>query len=162
MGLIEITDPLEGESRVLSPAHVEDFLSSILNKEIHFYFAQNHNQTDRYLEGKNPEIIAVIRFLTKAHHFGLNIKEEDWQLIKQLSLDFEATQTYDKYVYNWLKFNVHKMLFLAKDKGALMAHLESLGLRAKLSHLHEHFDSEVNQFLRPKSCSIFLGAGLYF
>jgi hypothetical protein len=48
-------------------------VNSVLRGEIEFYRRSTHKETERYREGKNPEIMGVLRVLNKASRYNLQI-----------------------------------------------------------------------------------------
>ncbi|MEK7357720.1 MAG: hypothetical protein AAB250_14810, partial [Bdellovibrionota bacterium] len=60
------------------------FLRDVAEGKIHFYFSREHEKTSRYGEGKNPPIFSVIRYLTKAFQYELEMRPEEISTIRSM------------------------------------------------------------------------------
>jgi hypothetical protein len=79
VGLIEITTPPPNEPLVRDlrdwNSQSPFFLRDVVEGKIHFYFSPLHETTSRYLDGSNPPIFSVIRFLTKAFQYDVQMRK---------------------------------------------------------------------------------------
>ncbi|MEK7357833.1 MAG: hypothetical protein AAB250_15385, partial [Bdellovibrionota bacterium] len=85
-GLIEVTrskDPMVRDLRAWDSPRSR-FLEDIAQGKITYYFSPDHATTVRYLAGKNPPIFSVIRYLTKAFQYGLDLRNEDLAKIRPI------------------------------------------------------------------------------
>jgi hypothetical protein len=144
IGLIEVTTPLLGEPRVRDgnawDAPTSRFLEDAEKGRLTFLFAEGHGATARTLEGMNPPIFAVIRFLTKKHQYALTTDAESDRRVAELSDDFHkeverGTFPTTGYVARWLHHNVRKLVANARDLTALWAELDRLKLRDSLARI---------------------------
>ena len=51
------------------------FLKDVTDGKLTYYYSENHNQTQRYKDGQNPEIFSVIRYFTKLFQYELKPRE---------------------------------------------------------------------------------------
>lgn len=136
-GMVEITDPPEGESVVRD---VRDwgpnsgrFLDDVLARKLHFYFSPTHGETKRAAEGLNPPIFAVVRYFTKAFQYGLAMRPEDEPAIRAIVDAFDpARELTTPYAMRWLEHHGRKLFWHANDVEHAWDELERVGLRQKL------------------------------
>jgi hypothetical protein len=136
-GLIEITKPKVGESVVRDVrdwnAKAPFFLKDVQEGKLHYYFSEKHSSTKFAKEGRNPPILSVIRYLTKAFQYELEIRPEDLESIKKVIREFNPKKdTQNKYVANWIEKNSKKLIQNAVNIEYAWDTLEKLGLRKKL------------------------------
>ncbi len=153
VGMIELTDSKEPVVRDLFAWNQKNapFLQSVAKGEIEYRHSKKHELTSRYLEGKNPPILSVIRFLTKAFQFDLKIREKDLVTIKKVIAEFVPSRGADPYVVHWLEKNGHKLMTHSVDVSLSWRTLEKLGLRAKLIDASTRFgDGELGFWLNKE------------
>jgi hypothetical protein len=149
-GMIEITPPENDEPvvRDLRDWNSKDpyFLRDVREGKLHYYFSPKHAQTKFAKEGRNPPIISVIRYLTKAFQYELEIRPEDLAQIKQIIDEFDpkGREMKNDYVRNWLlkKDNGRKLIQNAVNIEYAWDTLEKLGLRKKLIAIENDPDTE--------------------
>ncbi|MFL5815241.1 MAG: hypothetical protein ACJ763_16810 [Bdellovibrionia bacterium] len=148
-GMIEITEPQGGEPvvRDLRDWNSKDpyFLRDVREGKLHYYFSPKHAQTKFAKEGRNPPIISVIRYLTKAFQYELEIRPEDLAQIQKIIDEFDpkGREMKNDYVRNWLlkKDNGRKLIQNAVNIEYAWDTLEKLGLRKKLIAVENNADS---------------------
>jgi len=89
LGLVEVTDPREGESVIRSAQDFSNqmepvFLAEAAAGKISFRMLVNHHETSRARAGLNPPVEAIIRYMIKVLQFGLSISETDILEIQDL------------------------------------------------------------------------------
>lgn len=139
-GMIELTKPPTGEPIVRDvrdwKAKQPVFLQDVAKGELHYYFSPKHDKTAFYKAGRNPPIISVIRYLTKAFQYELDIPPESRKQIQKIIKDFDpdGVEMKNSYVRNWLlkKDNGRKLIQNAVNMEYAWDTLEQLGLRKKL------------------------------
>jgi hypothetical protein len=149
-GMIEITEPHAGDPvvRDLRDWDSKDpyFLRDVREGKLHYYFSPKHAQTKFAKEGRNPPIISVIRYLTKAFQYELEIRPEDLAQIKKIIDEFDpkGREMKNDYVRNWLlkKDNGRKLIQNAVNIEYAWNTLENLGLRNKLIAIEDNADTE--------------------
>ena len=133
-GMIELTqshDPLIRDLRDWK-AKEPIFLKDIESGTLHYYFSALHETTSRYQEGKNPPIVSVIRYLTKAFQYELKIPPEDEARIKRIIDQFHPNSVTGSYLPGWIEKNGKKLIQNAVNIEYAWNELERLGLRQKL------------------------------
>ena len=77
-GMIELSKPPEGEHVVRDlrdwKARAPAFFEDIRLGKLHYYYSPEHVNTPRFKEGMNDPILSVIRYLTKAFQYELEIQ----------------------------------------------------------------------------------------
>jgi hypothetical protein len=139
-GMVEITKPSNGEAVVRDLRDWDSknpyFLQDVLDGKIHYYFSPLHGSTAFAKQGRNPPILSVIRFLTKAFQYELEIRPEDMASLKNIIDQFKPNgpEMSNSYVRNWLlnKDNGRKLIQNAVNIEYAWDTLEKLGLRKKL------------------------------
>ncbi len=144
-GLIEVTVPKNGEALIRDArdwASTEpNFLKDVLEGKIHFYFSENHSLTGRYKQGINPAIFAVVRILTKAFQYELDISGDDLKKISAIIEKFDPVrEPLNPRAKAWLEKNGKKILQHAVNLEYAINWLDRLGFRQKLRPL-----GDVNQ-----------------
>ena len=109
------------------------FLKDVLEGKLNFYYSEKHKETQRYREGKNPPIFAVIRYFIKLFQHELEPRPEDLTKIKEIINQTRWAQ--DQYVLNWLNNNVPKLFLHARNVEYAAKVLEETGLKNKLLKL---------------------------
>jgi hypothetical protein len=142
-GLIEITKPKEGESVVRDArdwnSKAPFFLKDVQEGRLHYYFSPSHGSTQFAKEGRNPPILSVIRYLTKAFQYELELRPEDIESIKKVIQDFNPKKdTQNRYVANWIEKNGKKLIQNAVNIEYAWDTLEKLGLRTKLIEIQKN------------------------
>jgi hypothetical protein len=149
-GMIEITPPTNGEPivRDLRDWNSKDpyFLRDVKEGKLHYYFSPKHAQTKFAKEGRNPPILSVIRYLTKAFQYELEIRPEDLARIKKIidKFDPKGRELRNDYVRNWLlrKDNGRKLIQNAVNIEYAWDTLEKIGLRKKLIAIEDNANTE--------------------
>ena len=135
-GLIEITKPPTGEPRLRDvrdwDSKAPAFLTDLLEDRLHFYYAANHFKTRRAKEGLNPEIFSVVRYLTKAFQYELQINGEDLRVIKEIIDRFDPRSIHSGYAAAWIEKNAKKLIQNGVNIEYAVNELDRLGLRQKL------------------------------
>jgi hypothetical protein len=145
VGLIEITVPPSNEPLVRDLRDWESespyFLRDILEGQIHFYFSPLHQSTSRYLDGTNPPIFSVIRYLTKAFQYDVRMREEDLNTITSIIRQFNPTTELTKpYTKERLESLGKKLIQHAVNIEYAWNKLEELGLRQRLIAINNNIN----------------------
>ncbi len=140
VGLIEITQTPIGELQIRDlknwNSRESRFFEDLRRGEILFYFSDSHEQTQRYLQGLNPPIFSVVRYLTKIFQFGLTIDPESLRKIKKIIRKFNLENDLKTtYAQNWIERNAKKLFQQSEDVERAWNISEELGLRKKLLRL---------------------------
>jgi len=110
-------------------------IKALVRGSIEFLYSDKHEQTKYFKEGRNPAIFSVVRYLTKAFRYDLEIPESSWKKIRGIIDEFKISSIpASGYVRNWYELNVRKMLLQAVSKGRAWDTLESLQFRSKIIH----------------------------
>ncbi|MES2964141.1 MAG: hypothetical protein V4760_09650 [Bdellovibrionota bacterium] len=148
-GLIEVTRSNQPTVRDLRNWNEprSRFLRDLAEGRISFYFSPEHETSARYLQGKNPPIYSVIRYLTKAFQFDLDLKSEDVVTIRKMIDSFDPSEPGRGIRLDTADFefwmhgsesklsNAKKLFQHAIDVEQAWNTLEELGLRRKLIEL---------------------------
>ncbi len=139
-GMIEITKPKDGELAVRDVrdwnSNQPHFLKDIHEGALHYYFSPTHDTTKFAKEGRNPPILSVIRYLTKAFQYELSLRPEDIAQIKKIIQEFDPKQSpQNAYVTHWIEKNAQKLIQNAVNIEYAWDTLEEMGLRKKLEAL---------------------------
>ncbi len=142
-GMIEITQPANGEPvvRDLRDWSSRDpfFLKDVREGKLHYYFSGKHGSTSFAKQGRNPPILSVIRYLTKAFQYELEIRPEDLAQIKKIIREFDPKKgTQNSYVESWIEKNGKKLIQNAVNIEYAWDTLEKLGLRKKLAAVKDN------------------------
>ncbi len=138
VGLVEITDPLHPEERIRDLKEWDNlqnsgFVSDLLEGKIHFYFSDKHHTTKFFMEGRNPPILAVIRYFIKVLQLDLEMRPEDEPLLRRIIEEFDPTSIAShNYLPKWFADNGPKLIQNSIDVEKAFNLLERVGLRAKL------------------------------
>ncbi len=137
VGLIEVTVPPADEPLVRDLRDWNSsspfFLKDVLEGKIHFYFSPLHNSTTRYLDGTNPPLFSVIRYLTKAFQYDVAMREEDLAIVRSVIKDFNPkTELTKHYTQERLESLGKKLIQHAVNIESAWNQLETLGLRQLL------------------------------
>ena len=148
-GMIELTDPPRGESAVRDlrewgNQNGNAFLRDVTEGKIHYYFSGDlHKKTTFYKQGRNPEIFSVIRYLTKAFQYDLEIRAEDRPVIERIIREFNASEMLqDNYAKNWIEKHAKKLVLHAVNIEYALETLDDLGLKQKLIAIRNDATSE--------------------
>lgn len=142
-GMVELTDPPIGESviRDLRDWHKKmhsKFLVDLHEGRITFYPSLLHSQTPRAKAGLNPPIFSVIRALTKAFQYGLQMTDSDLELIQREIDRFDPkVDLKQPEAAQWVQKNAKKLFYHAVDVEYAWNILEKLGLRKKLIRIQD-------------------------
>ena len=135
-GMIEVT-PASGSEVVKDlrdwKSARPNFLEDVVNGRMTFYFSKKHFETSRAKAGKNPEILSVMRALTKAFQFELDVTPEDYVVMKRIIGEFEFKSiSRDSDLVRRFADIATKLVKNAVNLEAAMNTVEKIGLRAKL------------------------------
>ncbi|MES2965132.1 MAG: hypothetical protein V4760_14700 [Bdellovibrionota bacterium] len=141
-GLIELTKPLAGESRVRDVrdwnSHPSQFLKDVTAGTIRYYFSPTHETTSRFKAGDNPALFSAVRFLTKAFQFGLAMTKEDLARVESIIESFDVkTDLESPRAQVWLVKNGKKLVQHAIDVEYAIEWIGLLGLDRKLAVLDD-------------------------
>jgi hypothetical protein len=136
-GMIELTQPKHGESvvRDVRDWHASEpyFLKDLQSGSLHYYFSPLHGTTKFAKEGRNPPIVSVIRYLTKALQYELKMSPEDLQKVSEVIRQFNPKNANaNSYVAQWIEKNGKKLMQNAVNLEYAWNVLEETGLRKKL------------------------------
>ena len=139
-GMVEVTQTPPGEQAIKDVMDWDSaqpfFLRDVHENKLHYYYNPQHESTKYYKDGRNPEIFSVIRYLTKAFQFELELRPEDLRKIREIveAFDPKGKEMRDPYVRNWLlnKENGRKLFLSAVNLEYAANALDDLGLRTKL------------------------------
>ncbi len=137
-GLIEVSDPQGGDPIVRDVRSWSEkeppFLRDVLDGKLTYYLSDKHDETKRFKEGKNPQIISVVRYLTKAFQYELKLRDEDVEAARKVIDAFDITGLpKDGYVHQWLDKNAKKLIQNAVNIEYAVEMMDKLGLRRKLA-----------------------------
>lgn len=134
VGMIEITQNAQ-------EPHIRDlrdwnnpqsaFIKDIVEMRLRYYFSSKHDQTSRFLAGKNDYIISAVRYLIKAFQFELRVEQNDLETIQKIIRNFDP-KTASTYAKHWLGNNSKKLIQNAVNIEYAMNTIEKLGLKNKL------------------------------
>lgn len=156
VGAVEITNPPPHQSRIRDLKNWDSthsqFAEEMIHHEIHFLKSPIHFQTKKASQGENPEIIGVVRFLTKAFQGDIPISRENEELIRPIIEGFRAED-----VANWPKStrisfenNVKKMFLNALDFEKAVNTLDEIHFREKLKRIGNLSDGDSVAYLANK------------
>lgn len=135
-GLIEITTSKKKSDRVKDLRDWKNsnsqFLKDVASAKLHYYWSEKHNETSRAQRGMNPPILSVVRYLTKAFQYELEMRPEDLKIIKAVIKKFNPHKDLkNKYVSSWFeeKGNGKKLILHAVNIEYAWNTLEKIGLR---------------------------------
>jgi len=134
-GMIEISETQEPVVRDLRDwnSQAPIFLRDVAEGKIHYYYSEHHQQTARFKAGINPPIFSVIRALTKAFQYELELRPSDWVILKKLIDEFDTSKELsDGYAKIWIEKNGAKLIQHAVNIEYAWDTLERIGLRKKL------------------------------
>jgi HEAT repeat protein len=142
-GMIEVTKSAQGESAIRDlrdwtprAGRRPIFFEDIYQSKLHYYFSPAHAATNRAAKGLNPPILSVIRYLTKAFQYELEIQPDDLVNIKKVIDDFDPGRDVQLgYLKNWIEKNGKKLIQHAVNIEYAWNTLEELGLRRKLAQM---------------------------
>lgn len=144
-GMIEVTSAPTGESAIRDlrdwkPAAGQRplFFEDIHQGKLHYYFSSKHGETQRAASGLNPPILSVIRYLTKAFQYELEIREGDLAQIHRIVKGFDPDKDLShSYVRGWIEKNGKKLIQHAVNIEYAIQILDRLGLRQKLMAVND-------------------------
>ncbi|MFL5812028.1 MAG: hypothetical protein ACJ763_00505 [Bdellovibrionia bacterium] len=137
VGMIEITKSKAGEGVVRDVrewnAKEPAFLKDVHDGVVHYYFSPLHSTTQFAKDGRNPPILSVIRYLTKAFQYDLQIPPQDLAQIKKVVEEFNpAKDLQTQYASHAVEYNGRKLFQHATNIELVSDTLEKLGLKKKL------------------------------
>ncbi len=139
VGLIELTTPPIGESRVRDLKDLNSsqpqFLKDVAEGKLHYYFSMNHGDTSRAKNKLNPPILSVVRYFIKAVQYELEMRPSDLDVIIKIIEQFDPKDLPSTYVENWLIKNSRNLILYAVDIEYAWNLIEKVGLREKLLKL---------------------------
>lgn len=103
-GLIEITDPLPQSDRVndlryfdqkiklsqLDPDQSPNFLGDLFRKKVTFIHSPRHMETEMARRGRNPEILGILRTLTKVAQTGFELDSNSLDKFREILNFFDS------------------------------------------------------------------------
>jgi hypothetical protein len=110
------------------------FLIDIYEAKLHYYFSPKHHLTSRFKARKNPPILSVVRYFTKANQGKLLMRESDIAILQKMINEFNPSDaaSWDPYVLRWLEKNAKKLIVNAIDMEFAWNLIDQMGLRSKL------------------------------
>jgi len=137
VGMIELTKTENDSSRVKDlrdwNSKSPNFLEDVRKGQLKFYYSEKHRETNRFKEGKNPEILSVVRYMTNLNRFGLKPDRADEAYLRKIIQEFIPKDPQrHPYVTEWFNKNGRKLLLHAIDLERAWNLLERSGLRKKL------------------------------
>ena len=135
-------------------------ISDIAKGKAHLLWSNQHRNTRRYMEGMNPEIFEVIRFLIKVSQFDSMISKEDYEILRKVIADWQWSPADHYYIRLWISREAPKILRNAADIERAYDLVENLGLRQKLvEYFLSPFGAKTanNHFLSSSAVEILFG-----
>ncbi len=139
IGMIELTSPPDGKSVIREAHHVgkangeSAFLRDLASDGITFFRSPEHYKTAKAASGDNPEILGVIRTLTKAFQFNREIPADQYRQLQEIIQAFDPASLLEGgYSKNWIQHRAKRLLSHAYDPEAAFRILHQLGLYSKL------------------------------
>jgi hypothetical protein len=151
--LIEVTTPPKKEARIRDAFDWDNskdppFTRDLLTGKITYYRNPKHLSTYRARAGYNPEILSVIRAITKAHQYDGEFSPESLAALKQVIAEFNPNQSVGAEAQRYILGNALKLFQHSRDIEATWNQLEELGLRKKLiTFAKSHGDSSLATLL---------------
>lgn len=136
-GMIEVSKAKDGEGVVRDlrdwTSRTPHFLKDVAEGKIHYYDSPSHHTTSHYRNGENPPIFSVIRYLTKAFQFELEMRSEDLEIVRRRIAEFDPRRDLaTAKARNWVEKNAPKLVQNAVNIEYAIETLDALGLRKKL------------------------------
>ena len=149
IGAVEITDPPRGEPRVRDltawDSKKSRFLDDAAIGKISFLRNPEHATTARARAGDNPEILGVIRYLTKISQYNLEPSAADLKTVKTIVKETDPKALAGGYTKYWLdryaiklidqSTDLEKTYKLLKETGAGAVLQAVPGINSRLSEL---------------------------
>ncbi len=137
LGLVEITDPPAGESRVRDLFDWENqdrsrFLTDLLEAKVTFIRSPDHAKTARAEAGYNPEVISAIRAYTKAFQYDAVVNPDSLDSLKTVVAEFDPRSDFSSDAVRYIKNSAFKLFQHARDLERAANELDRFGLRKKL------------------------------
>jgi hypothetical protein len=148
VGMIEVSEVAAGEPIVRDLHDWENtqnpkFLQDVVEGKIRFYFSTKHETTSYFKQGRNPPILAVLRYFIKRFQFSLEPRSKDLDAIKKIIEDFDPRiLASSPYLQKWFENNVPKLILNSIDLEKGIKNLTDVGLLEKLRAIGN--PSEVN------------------
>ena len=127
------------------------FLQSVLNKRIEYYYRDTHHQNSQAANGRNPEIISVMRLINKAAKFSFAIAPEQRERALTVVREYLAGNgRVDDYVTGRLNRIVRTMIVASDNSKYTLKLLRDFKVLKVLRHarLAPHLLSEVSALAR--------------
>ena len=122
-----------------------NFIQDTLDGKITYYYSKDHKLTNRFKEGKNPEIFSVVRYFTKAVQYELDMRDEDLVNLRKIIKEFDPNQSLgDSYASSWLEKNGKKLIKNAIDMEYAWNLIDDEGLRTKLIDIKGNQGTELS------------------
>lgn len=135
VGMIELTSTLgEPQIRDLKNWNQKQsiFLEDTLHHRISFFRSSRHFTTSRAQAGENPEILSAIRLLVKAFQFQLDLSDQSFSEINEISKQFNPEEITDTIAIRRIQDTAKKLILHAVNLEHAINTLDQLGLRKKL------------------------------
>jgi hypothetical protein len=119
--MIDLSEETPAQERVRDlreweNVHNPNFLKDVLDGSIHFYFSPLHETTKFYLGGRNPPILAVIRYFIKIFQLDLKPRAEEESILQKIISEFDPKSVQgNSYLDGWFKNNIPKLLQNSMD-----------------------------------------------
>ncbi|MBI2606924.1 MAG: hypothetical protein HYW49_12695, partial [Deltaproteobacteria bacterium] len=109
------------------------FFNDIHDSKLHYYYNAAHYRTSRYLSGMNPPIFSVIRYLTKAFQFEIEISKVDWEQLQRVVGAFNPKKDLkNEYTRGWVERNAKKLFQHSTNIEYASDVITMIGLKKKL------------------------------
>lgn len=134
LAMVEISESKEPIVRDLRAwtTGKNQFLEDSLNNTISYLRNPLHYTTARAQRGENPEILSVIRLLTKAFQYDLNIDPRSMPEMKEVIREFNPSKVTNQWALFQLNKSASKLIMHSNNIERAMDVLDELGLRQKL------------------------------
>jgi hypothetical protein len=135
-GLIEITEnksgPIVRDARAWE-AGENRFLNDVSSGRITYLPSAAHGLTAFAKAGNNPSIFSAVRFLTKAHQYGVAIDPKDLAIVKSVVDSFDPKKdVVTPYARERFEYLVKNLVRRSIDVEKTIDLVESLGLKSKI------------------------------
>src|SRR5690606_30286615 len=125
-------------------------LKDLQAQRISYFYSNKHQETTRAKAGQNPDILSVIRLLTKALQYRLSLKKTDLTQLQKVIDKFDPAQPFDSIALMKIQKTGIKLIRQAIDIEYAVQTLEDLGLRDKLKLIGDPHDSSSLAFWMNK------------
>lgn len=120
-----------------------EFLGDGAAAILRFVRSDRHEATRPFLEGRNPPVLSVLRYLIKACAFDLRIPEASWQDVRSLAYGTDVSSLPEGRARDWLSRQGRKVVMHALDMRRGFALLDALALLPGLKKLDPYWFSRI-------------------